>query len=60
MVRYLASIKWNGLIRAVLVAGFEAYGSALVGISPLELPGENASCNSTTLHQAADKEEVGC
>jgi hypothetical protein len=52
MVRYLFSLKWNGLLRAVFVAGFEAYGSALVGISPLELPDESAACAPTTQLQA--------
>jgi hypothetical protein len=48
MVRYLISLKWDGFIRSTVVAAFEAYGSALVGITPLELPAGNSSDPSDT------------
>lgn len=42
MVRYLVSFNWNGFFRSTVIAAFEAYGSALVGIAPLELRPENS------------------
>jgi hypothetical protein len=36
MARSLVSPKWDSLIWSTIVAAFEAYGSALVGITPLE------------------------
>ena len=38
MVRYLISLNWDGFIRSTVIRAFEAYGSALVGITPSELP----------------------
>ena len=51
MVRYLISLKWDGFIRSTVVAAFEAYGSALVGITPLELA--DASNESSKTHLPA-------
>ena len=36
MVRYLVSLNWDGFIRSTIVTAFEAYGSALVGITPFD------------------------
>lgn len=36
MVRYLVSLNWNSLIWSTILAAFEAYGLALVGITPIE------------------------
>lgn len=36
MVRYLISLNWDGFIRSTILTAFEAYGSALVGITPME------------------------
>ena len=36
MVRYLISLNWDGFIRSTILTAFEAYGSALVGITPRE------------------------
>ena len=43
MVRYLISLKCDGFIRSTLIAAFEAYGSALVGITPLEPPEDDSN-----------------
>ena len=48
MVRYLISLKWDGFIRSTVVAAFEAYGSALVGITPSELPAVSSTRSSAT------------
>lgn len=48
MVRYLVSLEWDGFIRSTVVAAFESYGSALVGITPSELPTE--SLRSSAAH----------
>ena len=40
MVRYVLSLNWTSLIRSTFLSAFEAYGSALVGITPLEAPAE--------------------
>jgi hypothetical protein len=40
MVRYLISLNWDGFLRSTIFTAFEAYGSALVGITPTELPAE--------------------
>lgn len=36
MVRPVVSPKWDSLILSAIVSAFEAYGSALVGITPSE------------------------
>jgi hypothetical protein len=36
MVRYMVSINWTSFIRSTILTAFEAYGSALVGITPFE------------------------
>ena len=50
MVRYLVSLNWNSFIRSTILTAFEAYGSALVGITPLDLsadrPHESSAPNS--------------
>ena len=56
MVRYLTSLKWDGFIRSTIVAAFEAYGSALVGITPSELPGDSSNESSDAHIQAAQRE----
>jgi hypothetical protein len=38
MVRYLVSLNWDGFIRSTILAAFEAYGTALVGITPVNSP----------------------
>lgn len=38
MVRYMVSLNWTSFIRSTILTAFEAYGSALVGITPSELP----------------------
>jgi hypothetical protein len=48
MVRYLISLKWDGFIRSTVVAAFVAYGSALVGITPLKLPADSSNESSDT------------
>jgi hypothetical protein len=53
MVNYLISLKWDGFIRSTVVAAFEAYGSALVGITPSELPADSSNASSIAhLHSA--------
>jgi len=49
MVRYLISLKWDGFMRSSVIRAFEAYGSALVGITPSELP-DNSSEESSGTH----------
>ena len=56
MVRYLVSLNWNDFVRSTIVAAFEAYGSALVGIAPLELSAEASNTASKTQLQAAHRE----
>lgn len=36
MVRYMISLNWTSFIRSTMLTAFEAYGSALVGITPFE------------------------
>jgi hypothetical protein len=48
MVRYLISLKWDGFIRSTVIRAFEAYGSALVGITPSELPEDSSEESSGT------------
>ena len=52
MVRYLISLNWNRLIRSTMIAAFEAYGSALVGIAPQEFSAEGANRVPKTQPQA--------
>jgi hypothetical protein len=47
MVRYLISLKWDSFIRST-VAAFEAYGSALVGITPTEFLANSSNESSDT------------
>jgi hypothetical protein len=55
MVRYLVSPKWDNFIRSAVVAAFEAYGSALVGITPLELRAETSDGALPALTKAMQK-----
>jgi len=55
MVRYLLSLNWNDFVRSTIIAAFEAYGSALVGIAPLALCAEDANRASKTQLQVAPK-----
>jgi hypothetical protein len=48
MVRYLTSLNWDGFIRSTVIRAFEAYGSALVGITPLELLADSSNESSDT------------
>lgn len=36
MVRYLISLNWESFFRSTILNAFEAYGAALVGITPFE------------------------
>jgi hypothetical protein len=36
MVRYMVSFNWTSFIRSTILKAFEAYGSALVGVTPFE------------------------
>lgn len=40
MVRYMVSLNWTSFIRSTILTAFEAYGSALVGITPMEFPAD--------------------
>jgi hypothetical protein len=55
MVRYLVSLKWDGFIRSTIVAAFEAYGSALIGITPSELPARSSDISSAMRPQTAQR-----
>ncbi|MGA8740879.1 MAG: hypothetical protein WB561_06805 [Terracidiphilus sp.] len=55
MVRYLVSLKWDGFIRSTVIAAFEAYGSALVGITPSELPADSSNESSTVHLHAVER-----
>lgn len=52
MVRYLISLNWDGFFRTTILTAFEAYGSALVGITPSELPGDSHPASSSDLSVA--------
>jgi hypothetical protein len=49
MVRYLLSLNWDGFFRSTVLTAFEAYGSALVGITPTELPGDSRTVPASNL-----------
>jgi hypothetical protein len=55
MVSYLVSLDWDGFIRTTIVAAFEAYGSALVGITPSELPADSQDRASAAFSRAGQK-----
>jgi len=40
------SAGWYGFVRSAIVAGFEAYGSAQIGVAPSSVPMTNASHES--------------
>ncbi|HEY2469780.1 MAG TPA: hypothetical protein VGI45_18315 [Terracidiphilus sp.] len=40
MVRYMVSLNWTNFIRSTILTAFEAYGSALVGITPMAFPAD--------------------
>jgi hypothetical protein len=55
MVRSVALLKWDSLILSALVAAFEAYGSALVGITPPEPLSCGAERGAATSNQIAQR-----
>ena len=55
MVRYLVSLKWDGFIRSTVIRAFEAYGSALVGITPSELLADSSDISSAMRSQTAQR-----
>jgi len=55
MVRYLISLNWDGFIRSTILMAFEAYGSALVGITPSELPPDHCHEVSAAKSQIAPR-----
>jgi len=55
MVRYLISLNWDGFIGSTILTAFEAYGSALVGITPSELPADSRQETSAARYQVAPR-----
>lgn len=55
MVRYLVSLNWNSFIRSTILTAFEAYGSALVGITPMELAADQSRERSHANVQTAQR-----
>ena len=49
MVRYLISLNWDGFIRSTILTAFEAYGSALVGITPMEPAADQVAVSRANL-----------
>lgn len=55
MVRYMLSLNWTSLIRSTLLSAFEAYGSALVGVAPIEASTEIADRSSAANVRATSR-----
>lgn len=56
MVRYMLSLNWTSSIGSMILTAFEAYGSALVGITPHELAADRLHNGSGVKIQTAHRE----